>query len=464
MSAILVVDDEPKICEALGRLLRHAGYEVHAVGTGREALEAVAAQEFDLALLDIALPDITGAAVFEAIRERDRTMPCIFITAFGTVRSAVDAMKSGVFDYITKPFDNNELLLTVERALSVRRLGQRVVELEGELRTRSALFEILGESEAIRLVRRSIAKAAGTDATVLLTGESGTGKELAARSLHRLSRRAQGPLVAVNCAAIPSTLAEAEFFGHERGAFTDARESREGHFERAHLGTLFLDEVGELPLDIQAKLLRVLQEREVTRLAGRQARVVDVRVVAATNRDLRHAVSEGRFREDLYWRLRVFPIHLPALRERSGDLSVLIPHLIDRLNLELGTSITGLTQEARELCEAHPWPGNVRELENVLRYAMIVSDGSLLGAQHFPGVGATAAAPSDPPIGGESLVDLVARSTERIERAAIEAALRRHRGNRTATAAALGIGRRTLFNKLRQLNLVPASETDDEGT
>ena len=462
MSSLLVVDDEPKICEALTRFLRHAGYEVHAVGTGREALAFAGASTVDLALLDIALPDMTGVAVFEALRERDRTLPCVFITAFGTVKSAVEAMKSGAFDYITKPFDNHDLLLTVERALSVRRLGQRVVELEGELRTRAALFEILGESDAIREARNAIAKAAATEATVLLTGESGTGKELAARSLHRLSRRAGGPFVAVNCAAIPSSLAEAELFGHERGAFTDARESREGHFERAHHGTLFLDEIGELSLDVQAKLLRVLQDRQITRLGGRQSKVVDVRVVAATNRDLRHAVAEGRFREDVYWRLHVFPIHLPALRDRKGDLSVLIPHLIERLNQELGTAITSLTPEARSLCDGHAWPGNVRELENALRYAMIISDSPALDIAHFPGVGTSRSEAIPVPLGNESLSNLVARSTERIERAAIESALRRHRGNRTATAAALGIGRRTLFNKLRQLNLVPADATDDE--
>ena len=320
MDSLLVVDDEPKICEALARLLRHAGYNVHAFGTGREALAFAEAAAVDLALLDISLPDMTGLAVFEALRDRDRTLPCVFITAFGTVKSAVEAMKSGAFDYITKPFDNNELLLTVERALSVRRLAQRVAELEGELRTRGALFEILGESDAIRDVRRTIAKAAATEATVLLTGESGTGKELAARSLHRLSRRVEGPFVAVNCAAIPSALAETELFGHERGAFTDAREPREGYFERAHRGTLFLDEIGELSLDVQAKLLRVLQDRQVTRLGGRQPKVVDVRMVAATNRDLRHAVAEGRFREDVYLAPPCFP-NPPARSSRSKGRS-----------------------------------------------------------------------------------------------------------------------------------------------
>lgn len=459
---LLVVDDEPKICEALTRLLRHAGYEVRAVGSGADGLAVAESWNIDLALLDIALPDMSGVQVFEALRTQDRSLPCVFITAFGTVKAAVDAIKAGAFDYITKPFDNNELLRAVERALSVRRLGQRVAELEGELETRAALFEILGESDAIRNVRRALKKAAATDATVLLTGESGTGKELAARSLHRLSRRAEGPFVAVNCAAVPSTLAESEFFGHDRGAFTDAKESRSGHFEKAHQGTLFLDEIGELSLEIQAKLLRVLQDREVTRVGGRQAKLVDVRVVAATNRDLRNAVATGRFREDMYWRLHVFPIHLPPLRERPGDLAVLIPHLVDRLNLELGTQVTSLTPGARRLCETHTWPGNIRELENALRYAMIVSDSSALDFQHFPGIGIDSGEDVALPEGSESLSSLVARSTERIERAAIEAALRRHRGNRTATAAALGIGRRTLFNKLRQLNLVSPDTTDDE--
>jgi transcriptional regulator with PAS, ATPase and Fis domain len=269
--------------------------------------------------------------------------------------------------------------------------------------------------------------------------------------------------VAVNCAAVPATLAESEFFGAERGAFTDAKETREGFFEQAHQGTLFLDEVGELSTEIQAKLLRVLQEREVTRLGAARARSVDVRIVTATNRDLRHAATAGRFREDLFWRLNVFPIHLPPLRDRRDDIGLLTAHLIDRLNIELATQVTGIADDVRVLFEGYGWPGNVRELENALRYAMIVTESSVLQLEHFQRL----RRPNDHADTGPDdmaglLSDIVARSTARVERSAIQAALKRHRGNRTETAAALGIGRRTLFNKLRQLRLVEPNEPDDE--
>jgi len=460
MPTILVVDDEPKIREALCRLLQHEGHVVHAAESGGAAIRAFEQGGIDLTLLDIALPDMNGLDVFNRLREKDASALCVFITAYGTVRSAVEAMRSGAFDYVTKPFDNQDLLANVERALQVRRLAKQVDELQMDLKSRSAFTGILGDSAGIRTALRTLAKAAPTDATVLLTGESGTGKELAARSLHRQSRRVAGPFVPVNCAAVPTTLAEAEFFGTERGAFTDAKESRPGYFEQAHGGTLFLDEVGELPLELQAKLLRVLQEREVTRLGGRRTTPVDVRVIAATNRELQKQVTAGRFREDLFWRLNVFPIHLPPLRERLEDLPSLTAHFIDRLNVELGTQATGVSENVLLLFGAHPWPGNVRELENAVRYAMIMAEGATLKPEQFPSLQEPASQAEA--VGAvTSLADLVARSTERVERTAIQATLKRHRGNRTATAIALGIGRRTLFTKMRLLGLVEAEAVDD---
>jgi DNA-binding NtrC family response regulator len=464
MASILVVDDEVAICDALTLLLEHAGHQVHRAGSGREAVETFGRQKVDAVLLDVALPDVSGINLLTKLQERDPLIPCVFITAFGSVRSAVEAIRAGGFDYVTKPFDNHELLRTLDRAIGIRRLKGQVKELEDELKSRSEFSGIIGDSSGMRSVLRILSKAAATDATVLITGESGTGKELVARSLHRQSRRATGPFVPVNCAAIPATLAEAEFFGTERGAYTDAREARDGLFERSHGGTLFLDEIGELPTDIQAKLLRVLQDRQVTRLGGRQSKKVDIRIVAATNLDLKQTATSGGFREDLFWRLNQFPLHLPPLRERRDDLPVLVSALIDRLNVELGMNVTGIASDTALMFQRYGWPGNVRELENVLRYAMIVADHALLEIQHFPSL-TTASHGNEPSFRhfGESLSEIVARATVRIERGAIEAALKTHKGNRTATAAALGISRRTLFNKLQQWRLVAPDAEDQEG-
>ena len=309
-------------------------------------------------------------------------------------------------------------------------------------------------------VLRVMPRIAATDATVLILGESGTGKELIARSLHRQSRRADGPFVAVNCSAIPSGFVESEFFGHERGAFTDAKDLRVGRFEQAHRGSLFLDEIGELSSDAQAKLLRVLEEHAVTRVGGRKPIEVDIRVLAATNRNLDEAVARGRFREDLYWRLAVVPLSLPPLRERANDLSILIDYLVDRLNGELGASIRGLTPSARAHLLGHDWPGNVRELENVLKRAMILSDGPLL---QISDVQLSAQLPSqtgEGASGPSTLAEAVARATRRVERSLIENTLTQYRGSRGATADALGINRKTLFNKMRQYDLT--DQTVDE--
>jgi DNA-binding NtrC family response regulator len=464
MASILVVDDEVAICDALTLLLEHAGHQVYRAGSGREALDAFGRHQVDAVLLDVALPDVSGIDLLTKLQERDPLIPCVFITAFGSVRSAVEAIRAGGFDYVIKPFDNHELLRTLDRAIGIRRLKGQVKELEDDLKSRSDFSGIIGDNSGMRAMLRILSKAAGTDATVLITGESGTGKELVARSLHRQSRRANGPFVPVNCAAIPTTLAESEFFGVERGAYTDAREARDGLFERSHGGTLFLDEIGELSGDIQAKLLRVLQDRQVTRLGGRQPKKVDVRIVAATNTELRHTATSGGFREDLFWRLNQFPLHLPPLRERRDDLPALVRALVDRLNVELGMNVTGVSSGAALMFQQYGWPGNVRELENVLRYAMIVTDHALLEVEHFPSL-APVPQGNESSVGsaGGSLSEIVARATTRIERGVIEAALKTHRGNRTATATALGISRRTLFNKLQQWRLVVPDAEDQEG-
>ena len=464
MATILIVDDEEKIRNILALVLRGRKHQVSTAGTGEEALEIAAELKPDLVLLDIQMPGIDGLETLRQLRLRLSTVDVIMMTAFGTIRSAVEAMRDGACDYVTKPFDNEELLLLVDRALEVRRLSVEVEALRDELETRYGFTEIIGISPLMQEVFHTMAKVAKVDATVLITGESGTGKELVARAIHRKSRRSRRPFVAVNCSAIPQTLVESEFFGHERGAFTDARDSRPGKFELADTGTLFLDEVGDLAVDAQPKLLRALQERQVMRLGTRTTRRVDVRVIAATNKELEGDVARGAFREDLYWRLNVVQIRLPALRERREDLSLLIDHFLGRINRELGLTVEKIHPETRQLLLDYAWPGNVRELENTLCHAMILCDGESLTTPSLPGriLGEIDAGPRRPisDLDRMKLADAVREATERLEKRMIVSRLAAHKGNRTATAESLGVSRKTLFNKMRQYDL-GATEQDD---
>jgi DNA-binding NtrC family response regulator len=467
VARILLVDDEEQLRRVLGALLRDEGHEVTEVRSAEAALELWARAAPELVLLDQRLPGMDGLAALERLRALDPEVAVVLMTAFGTIRSAVEAMRRGAFDYLAKPFDNDELLLVVERALAVRRLRSEVASLRTELEARYGFSEILGISPQLQEVFRVMAKVAPVDATVLITGESGTGKELVARALHRRSRRAAGPFVAVNCSAIPAPLVEAEFFGHEKGAFTDARDARAGRFEQADGGTLFLDEVGDLAPEAQAKLLRALQERQVQRLGAPRPRPVDIRVVAATNKDLEAEVRRGAFREDLFWRLHVVHIALPPLRERPQDLPLLVDHLVERFNRELGLAVQAVAPEARRLLAAYPWPGNVRELENTLCRAMVLSEGGVLQAGDLPTrvrgdqTGSTGLA--EPDLGEGKLADALEEAARRVEKAMIAARLRRHRGNRTLTAQSLGINRKTLFYKLREHGLAGDHEPEPEG-
>lgn len=455
MAHVLVVDDEERVRQAVTLSLAHRKHRVSTAASGEAAVALYAKDPPDVVVLDITLPGIDGVETLLALRSIDPEVLVIFMTAYASVRSAVEAMKAGGFDYLTKPFDNDDLVLTVDRALSVRTLGRRVIGLEEDLRARTAFSGIVGQSPALLQVLRSLSKVSQTNTTVLLLGESGTGKELAARSLHRQSGRVKGPFIALNCGAIPATLAESELFGHEKGAFTDARDSRPGKWELANGGTLFLDEVGELPPEIQTKLLRVIQEREVVRVGGRSPIPVDVRIVAATNRNLEAAVASGHFRDDLYWRLNAFPIRLPALRERIEDVPLLSNHLLDVLKAEIGFSISGFSDEAIAKLTRHSWPGNIRELANVLRRAMIVAETQVIGAQDIVLTSPAISAHVDQQLDGEAMTDVVARATDRIERTLIEAALAECRGSRSAAAQRLRINRRTLFTKMQRLNLTP---------
>ncbi len=462
---ILVVDDEKQIRRILSVLLVEHNYEVAEASSGEEALRLQPEFQPALVLLDLSLPGMDGLETLKQLMQAASPPEIIMMTAFGTIRSAVEAMRRGAFDYLAKPFDNEALLLAVDRALERRRLNREVEALRTELETRYGFSEIIGLSPQMQEVFRMMAKVARVDATVLITGESGTGKELVARAIHRRSARSSGPFVSVNCSAIPDTLVESEFFGSERGAFTDARESRAGKFETAHLGSLFLDEIGDLALDAQAKLLRALQERQITRLGGTRSRPVDVRVIVATNRNLEQAVSRGEFREDLYWRINVVNIALPPLRDRKEDLPLLIDHFLDHFNKELGLAVKTIGRDSRALLLAYDWPGNVRELENTLCRAMILCECTTLSVQDLPPRirGESETAESFP--GGDQsqvkLNDAVGQMTERVERTLIVSRLAQLRGNRTATAQSLGVSRKTLFNKMRQYGLV--HEEDDEG-
>lgn len=460
MANILLVDDEPRLRQVLAIVLTQHGHVVTEAESGEQALSHSQSQEFDVALLDVSMPGIGGIETMRRLSERDLAPTGIMMTAHGSIRSAVDAIKVGAFDYLTKPFDNEELLLVIDRAVEQRGLRFEVKRLREELEGRYGFVDIVGISSAMRRVFQMMDKVARTDETVLILGESGTGKELVARALHRRGNRAKGPFVAVNCSAIPSTLVESEFFGHERGAFTDAKESRPGKFESANRGTIFLDEIGDLPLEAQAKLLRVLQDRKVTRLGSSAAIPVDVRVIAATHRDLRAAAKVGSFRHDLLYRLDVLPIRLPSLRERLEDLPVLIDHMVESMADELQSGVKSVSAEARALLAAYDWPGNIRELQNALRRAMVLAEGPVLKAVDLPpairGVDEGSSTLAEVPA---TLSEAVSKAVERLERGLIVSALAECRGSKTQTAMRLGINRKTLFTKLKQYGL---AETDDE--
>lgn len=459
MQRILIVDDERQIRRIVSVVLEERHHLVDEAASGEEALDKLEAFAPDVVLLDLNLPGISGLETVARIGERDPSIHVVMMTAYGTIRSAVAAMRAGAFDYLTKPFDNEELLLTLDRVFEMRRLGAEVTALRDALEARYGFNEIVGQSTTMQQVFRQMKKVSRVDATVLVTGESGTGKELVARAIHRTSARAEGRFVDVNCSAIPEALVESHFFGHEKGAFTDARSARIGAFEQAHGGTLFLDEIGDLAVDAQAKLLRVLQERQIVPVGGNRPRDIDVRVIAATHVDLEQAVAEGRFRDDLFWRIHVVNIALPPLRDRQGDLPLLIDLLIDRFNLELDTSIHVIADEAREKLLAYGWPGNVRELENTICRAMILCEGSALTVADLPPritSGGTITTEPETAIDGsepQHLADAVRSASERLEQRMIRERLKRFRGRRAATAESLGVSRKTLFNKMRQYGL-----------
>jgi two-component system response regulator AtoC len=457
---VLIAEDDRAIRFSLVCSLKAAGYRVLEASDGGEALMRIDRDRPDAVLLDLKMPGRDGLAVLAELGTALAELPVIVITAYGGSAPAIEAMRRGAYDYLTKPFDLDEVQLTLERALhqralalEVKSLRARTPEPTGGGAEEADATELVGQSPAMRAVFKAIGLAAATDVPVLIVGESGTGKELVAAALHRHSDRASGPFIRVNCGALPEGLVESELFGHERGAFTGADRQKPGRFERAARGTIFLDEVGELPLSAQAKILRVLQQREFERVGGTEILHTDARVISATHRDLAKEVAAGRFREDLYYRLNVARIAIPPLRERTEDIALLAEHILRRVERRHGWGELSLSPEALKAIEQRPWPGNVRQLENAIARAVIAAHGRAILPEHLD-----AEEPLDPAIAAaeESMSDLPLRAVlAEVERRAIERALQACAGNRTKTAERLGISRRQLFDKIREYDLEP---------
>jgi two-component system nitrogen regulation response regulator NtrX len=448
--AILIVDDEAGVRSALAGVLRDEGYEVDAVATGEACLERLARQPVDLVILDVWLPGLDGLTTLERMRERRVDAEVVVISGHGNIESAVRAIKMGAFDFVEKPLSLEKTVLVVRNALRQR-------QLEAENRALRARVDrqvvMVGESRSMQQLREQIAMAAPTNGRVLIFGENGTGKELVARSVHMLSRRRQGPFVEVNCAAIPEELIESELFGHVRGAFTGAVADRRGKFEIADGGTLFLDEIADMSLKTQAKVLRVLQEQVVDRVGGASSVKVDVRVIAATNKDLPAEIRAGRFREDLFFRLNVIPIFVPPLREREDDIPLLADYFMRELAREYGRRPKTIDPAAMAVLRRHAWPGNVRELRNVVERLMIMVPGDVVRPEHLSlpaAAGADASAVSAP----EPMVPL-AEARERFEREYILRALAAQQGNMSRTAELLGVERSHLYRKMKGYGLLP---------
>ncbi|MBX3027525.1 sigma-54-dependent Fis family transcriptional regulator [bacterium] len=454
---VLIVDDEPSVRESL-RLILKDRYALTLADTGDAAMAALDQHAFDVVLLDILMPGLDGLEVLERVRARSVGPQVIMLTATKTVKTAVRAMRLGAFDYVTKPFDVDELMIIVERAVQASALVQEVNALRSEVGQRYSFDNVIGRSAGMQAVLDTVARVAPLRTTVLLTGESGTGKEVIAKAVHYNSPRAGGPLVAINCAAIPENLLESELFGHERGAFTDAHARKLGHFESAHRGTIFLDEIGEMNPATQAKLLRVLETGTFSRVGGSQPVTVDVRVVAATNRDLDKSMQDGSFRPDLYFRLNVVAIHLPPLRDRREDLPLLIRHFLQRKSRELGVPEKRFSREATDALLRYRWQGNVRELENVVERALALSIGNELTLEDLPPKLTESAAAPEPvraaataaTNGGASLADAV----DRLEHHLITDALVKADHNQTRAAEILGTTRRILKYKMDKLGIL----------
>jgi len=443
---VLVVDDEENLRLVLRTLLRRHGYEVETAPTGEEALTLVDSFGPDVVLTDVRMPKMGGLDLLATLKAKGNDATVIVMSAYGNMDLALEAMKGGAYDYVQKPFKPDEVVLALKKAEEREALRRENRALRDEIRKEHRFEDILAKSAKMQDIFRTIAKIAEYKTTVLITGESGAGKELVARAIHRRSKRS-GMFVAVNCGAIPENLLESELFGHKKGAFTDAVQDRRGLFEEATGGTLFLDEIGELPLGLQVKLLRVLEDEKIRRLGETRDLQVDVRIVTATHRDLPAETKAGRFRDDLFYRLNVLPIHCPPLRERREDIPLLIDHFLARNNARLGTSIRGLDTEARRLLYEYAWPGNVRELENTIERAMVLSEGDTITAQDLPERVREARDPVQMQLASGELS--VKKTMRIIEEILIRRALQKTKGNRTRAAEVLEISHRALLYKIK---------------
>lgn len=450
-STILIIEDEERMRNVLDYVLRPEGYRLVMADSGEAGIRLVEEGGIDLILTDLQMGQVGGLDVLEHATKKCPDVPVVIITGYGTVKSAVEAIKKGAFDYISKPIDNDELKIVVKRALDMRRLAQENLDLSQGLRDQYGFENIMGQSPELAAVKALARDVAATDSTVLITGESGTGKELLARAIHYAGPRAGGPLVTINCAAIPEHLLESELFGYEKGAFTDAVKAKPGRFLLAHRGTLFLDEISEMSAATQAKLLRVLEDHTIEPLGGVKGVKVNLRLIAASNQDLRDLVHKARFREDLFYRLSVCPLHLPPLRERTGDIPVLLEHFLARYNRERGTRIVGLTPKASHLIEIYPWPGNVRELQNMVEWVTITCKKEQVDVEHLPGY-----LRAGPPLGqsGErpSLLSF-GLSVEELEKAMLQEALEKAKGNVSEAARLLKVTRNTLRYRMAKYQL-----------
>ncbi len=450
-ASILIVDDEKRICSSLSGILEDEGYETRAVHDGHAALEVIEDQIPNLIILDLWMPGMDGLQVLEIVKQRYPNVPAVVISGHGNIETAVKAIKLGAYDFLEKPLSLEKTLIMVERALAQQRLLQENLDLRKRVERK---YEMVGSSPAMQEIRERIARVAPTNGRVLISGENGTGKELIARDIHKQSLRRQKPFVEVNCAAIPQELIESELFGHEKGSFTGATARKPGKFELAHEGTLFLDEVGDMSLATQAKVLRVLQEQKFDRVGGSEVLEADFRLVAASNKNLEEEIEKGNFREDLYYRLNVVPFYVPPLRERKTDLPLLVNHFLQDFSLENGRRIKTIAPEAIKLLAQYEWPGNIRELKNVIERLVIMVSSPIIRAEHVPnsilGKRRSNGALTPAAYGGtwKSLKD--AKMT--FEKQYILQCLKTHAGNITKTAQTLGIERTYLHKKLRMYN------------
>jgi two-component system response regulator AtoC len=451
LKKILVVDDEESVCSMICVLLQKEGYQVSGATGGEEALERLGEESFDLVLCDIRMPGMDGLQLLDRVGSLYPDVTVIMMSAFGTVDLAVEAMKRGAYDYISKPFKPDEVFLTMRKAQERETLRRENIRLREEVGEQFSLEGIVARSPSMKGIMDTVKKVSGYRSHVLIGGESGTGKEVLARAVHRMSPWKDKPFVAVNCGAIPATLMESEFFGHVRGAFTDAVTDKVGLFEEADGGTLFLDEIGDLPLDLQVKFLRVIQEGEIRRVGGNTPIKMDVRIIAATARDLSEDVQNGRFREDLFYRLNVVPIHIPPLRQRREDIRPLAEHLLDRLSMRLGGGQRALAPDGMKTLMRYPWPGNVREMENILERAAILSDAATLGTEEILPL-----LSSEPvPAAGEAVPEelSIKKATREMEKRLIERALKKTQYNRSQAARLLEISHRALLYKIKDYGL-----------